>query len=111
MRTFGWATLATVLLSAAGSVGSADRSPPLITFAIGSQPLTTALNEFARQAHIQVLRRDEEVSLDGLVAPQVEGRLSAEEALKRILSRTGLSYEFVNDRTVRIAKTAASDPS
>jgi hypothetical protein len=105
MRRFAWAgALVAVLSGTSALVSAADRSPELIAFAIESQPLTSALNELARQAHVQILRRDEDVSLAGLIAPEVDGRLSTEEALKRILSGTGIRYEFVNERTVRIAK-------
>jgi len=102
MRAIGWTTCTVILLVACGGAWGTERAG-LIAFAIESQPLTGALNEFARQAHVQIMRRDEEVSLEGLVAPQVAGRYSAEDALKRILSRTQLKYEFVNSRTVRIA--------
>ena len=102
MRAIGWATSAAILLIGCGCAWGAERGA-LIAFSIESQPLTNALNELARQAHVQILRRDEEVSLEGLIAPEVAGRYSTEEALKRILSGTQLKYEFVNNRTVRIA--------
>jgi hypothetical protein len=108
MRAISWATCTAILLVACGGVRGTERTE-LIAFAIESQPLTDALNEFARQAHVQIMRRDEEVSLEGLVAPEVAGRYSAEDALKRILSGTQLKYEFVNSRTVRIATSIRVD--
>jgi hypothetical protein len=83
---------------------SGNEKPPRLVFAIESQPVATALNAFARQAHLLVLRRDEDVSLGNALAPRIAGELSAEEALKQILSRTNLTYEFVNERTVKIAR-------
>jgi hypothetical protein len=87
---------------------SADEKPLRVAFVIESQPVAMALNAFARQAHLLVLRRDEDVSLGDALAPRIEGDLSAEEALKQILSRTNLTYEFVNERTVKIAKPDGS---
>ena len=96
-----------VLALCAAAVRAEDNSRRM-AFQIESQPLATALNEFARQAHLLVLRRDEDISLGGLLAPRVEGEFAAEEALKQILSKTDLSYEFVNERTVRIEKHSST---
>jgi hypothetical protein len=86
----------------------ADEKPLRVAFAIESQPVAMALNEFARQAHLLVLRRDEDISLGDALAPRIEGELSPQEALKQILSKTDLTYEFVNERTVKIARPAGS---
>lgn len=78
-----------------------------VDFSIQEQRLSSALIAFARQARVQILQRDEQVSTKGLMAPAVNGELLPHEALERLLMNTGLKYEFVNDRTVRI--TALSE--
>jgi len=93
-------------LVAVSSASLADEVPSL-RIAIERQPLAAALNELARQARIQILRRDEDVSLEGLMSPNVAGELSVEEALQRVLSQTDLTYERVNERTVRIVRAVA----
>src|SRR5947209_5624617 len=66
-----WGILAvTSATSLAGGSGQ-DR----IAFAIERQPLTQALQAFAKQTGMQVLRRDEEVPMQGVMAPKIEGTL------------------------------------
>jgi outer membrane receptor protein involved in Fe transport len=64
--------------------------------------LADALAEWSRQTGLQVLRRDTE-GVAELTTRGVTGKLSAVEALEKMLAGTGLTYEFVNHRTVRIA--------
>ena len=67
---------------------------------IAAQPLAQALSEFATQADLQV------VYVSGVVASQdskgAPRGLPAAEALQRLLAGTGLRFEFLNARTVRI---------
>ena len=67
---------------------------------IAAQPLAQALSEFATQTGLQV------VYVSGIAATQTSKRaprgLPAADALQRLLAGTGLSFEFLNDRTVRI---------
>ncbi len=77
-----------------------------VVFNIEPQPLRAALKEFGEQAGLQVLLRMEGAKTEGVVAPQVSGQLSAREALDRLLANTGLAYEFVNERTVRVGAAA-----
>ena len=67
---------------------------------IAAQPLAQALSEFATQTGLQV------VYVSGIAATQTSKRaprgLSAPDALQRLLAGTGLRFEFLNDRTVRI---------
>ena len=67
---------------------------------IASQPLAQALSEFATQTDLQV------VYVSGIAANQdskgTPRGLPAPEALQRLLGGTGLRFEFLNDRTVRI---------
>ena len=67
---------------------------------IPAQPLAQALSEFATQTGLQL------VYVSGIAATRVAKRaprgLTAADALQRLLAGTGLSFEFLNDRTVRI---------
>jgi len=78
-----------------------------INFNIPQQALSDALAEWSRQSGLQVLRRDTAEAAE-LTAPRVSGELTAIQALDRLLQKTGLKYEFVNDRTVRIAPVVAA---
>jgi iron complex outermembrane receptor protein len=81
---------------------SKSASPaPKIAFNIPSAPLADSLAEWSKQSGLQVLKR-QTAKRDEIVTPQVSGSFSATEALDRLLANTGLRYEFVNDRTVRI---------
>ncbi len=97
-------TAGLVLASAAPAQG---KPPAPLTFEIDQQPLADALNAFSKQAGLQVIQRDEDVSTDGLVAPRLYGRLTPQQALKQLLANTGLKFEFINERTVRITSAAA----
>src|SRR5262245_390772 len=74
-----------------------------VAFEIQQQPLGAALKAFARQAGVQILNRDEEVSLAGMMAPAVSGEMSVREALEKLLEHSGLTYRFVNAKTVRVS--------
>ncbi|MBL8269224.1 TonB-dependent receptor [Steroidobacter sp.] len=112
------ACLAAVLIALAGClgglgyVGAALADDPgqsvaatPMSFDIPRQPLSEALAEWSRQSGLQVLQRNLDSELHETIAIAVAGQLSPTEALRRLLENTGLSYEFINDRTVRIAPT------
>ena len=79
-----------------------------MAFNIPRAPLGDSLAAWSKQSGLQVLKRQ---SANGgeVITPPVSGQLSATEALDRLLANSGLHYEFVNDRTVRIAP-APEDP-
>ena len=77
---------------------------------IAAQPLAQALSEFATQTGLQV------VYVSGIVATRDSKRaprgLPAADALERLLAGTGLRFEFLNERTVRIfAESSCASPS
>ncbi len=78
----------------------------LVNVDIQAQPARTALRLFGEQTGLQVSFRAEEISKDMEVSA-VKGRYSPAEALSRMLAKTGLKYEFVNERTVRVSSGAA----
>jgi iron complex outermembrane recepter protein len=83
-------------------------APGKVIVNIDSQPLRGALRAFGEQTGIQVLFRSDNLSVDGVITPRVAGELSPEEALDRLLGKTGLKYEFVNRHTVRILRAGAA---
>ena len=69
-------------------------------FNIKAADATDALNEFSRQADVQVLF--DFGALRGRQTLAVMGSLPPEQALASMLKNTGLVYAYVNDRTVAI---------
>lgn len=84
----------------AASAVQAQEPAAAYHLSIGAAPLDAALNEFARQSGLQVIMQTEEVK--GITAPKVEGTLTGNEALERLLGDSGLQFEFLNDRTVTV---------
>src|SRR6267154_175561 len=89
---------ALVLWTSAGAQTQGGTGPYSVS--IPAEPLGDALNELAQQTGLQILFSSELVAR--VRAPQVKGSLSADEALRKILSNSGLRYEFVNPRTIAI---------
>jgi iron complex outermembrane recepter protein len=50
-----------------------------------------------------VLMRVDNIALDGMTAPAVNGQLTLKAVLNQLLSNTGLKYELVGEKVVRIA--------
>lgn len=74
--------------------------------AAGSAPV--ALREFIRQTGLQVLFEFDVIRHYSTQA--VNGELDADEALALMLADSGLTYEFVNDRTITVRpRSAASE--
>lgn len=111
------ATLATVALAVAmtGSAAMAEQAMPgetqlvqaagsrVFTFNIPAQPMTDALVRFGMQTGIDLV-------FDSAIAaqrqsPGVQGALDAEEALRRLLAGTGVTYRFTAPATVTLAAT------
>jgi len=68
--------------------------------AIATQPLDRALAAFAKQTGLQVVYVSGAVS--GTTSKGAPTGLTPRETLSRLLEGTGLSFEFLNERTVRI---------
>ncbi len=78
-------------------------NPPEIALNIDAQPLVDALHAFANQTGLQVLVNTDEVKAGKVRSPKVVGTFTAGAGLKELLAGSGLKFEFVNERTVRIA--------
>ncbi len=88
--------------------GTAESDPSLST-AIAPQPLAAALAEFAHQTGLQLVYVSQIAT--GRTSKGARAGLSPKEALAHLLEGTGLSFEFLNARTVRIYESAAVAPA
>ncbi len=71
-------------------------------FEILAQDAAQALAEFSAQANLQLLFDYDAVQ--GLRAQAVNGRMRVTDALGRLLTGTGLTYEIINERTISILR-------
>ena len=82
--------------------------PTALTADIPAQPLAQALEAFARQTGLQL------VYVSGVVRDQrshaVPAGLGANEALTRMLQGTGLKFEYLTPRSIRILAAAVGPP-
>ncbi|PWB35297.1 TonB-dependent siderophore receptor [Pseudomonas sp. SDI] len=89
--------------SAVGVAQAAEQIEPWFNFAQASKPLPQALNDFSRVTGLSVVYT---VDLPRLNAPALNGALSAEQALQRLLGSSGYSYRRLNARTVTLEPLA-----
>jgi iron complex outermembrane recepter protein len=94
-----WLALAGLLLILICAIAQA--APKLQTFHIAAGDAAATLNEFSRQSNLQLLFDYSVVR--GRRTHAVTGDLPAAAALHRMLQDTGLTFDFVNDRTLSIA--------
>jgi outer membrane receptor protein involved in Fe transport len=82
--------------------------PAALSADIPAQPLAQALEAFARQTGLQL------VYVSGLVSDQrshaASAGLSVKEALARVLQGTGLKFEYLTPRSIRILVAVAAPP-
>lgn len=110
-RHRGRVSAVTLLLSSVAAIVTMTAEKPAIaqtaetTYSIAPGPLNQALAAFGRQSGIQVTYAPSNATAKQ--SPGVSGRLSADTAIARILSGSGLSYSFTNSRTIVISPAAA----
>jgi outer membrane receptor protein involved in Fe transport len=85
------------------------RSDPALQAAIAPQPVASALAEFAHQTGLQVVYVSE-IARERMSKGAPVGLASA-DALRQLLDGSGLGFEFLNARTVRIFELAAVAPT
>jgi iron complex outermembrane recepter protein len=95
---------ATALLISSSSV-IADALDAIVKWSIQPQDVASALLAFSDSTKLQVVSVGSEVR--GLRSPGVEGELSAQEALARLLRGTGLQFEVIDEQTIRIFTSSA----
>lgn len=98
------AVAASVLL--ASFAAQAQTSAPAavlapVEFRIAAQPLSQALDALARQARLELMVQP--ALVEGRTAPAVQGRLTAREALDRLLAGSGL-YAEMEGRSVIVRR-------
>ncbi|WP_449441222.1 TonB-dependent siderophore receptor [Pseudomonas migulae] len=69
-------------------------------FAMDAKPLPQALSDFSRITGISVVYTDE--APYGVTAPAVSGQMSAEQAIQRLLSGSGLTFRRTDARTLAL---------
>lgn len=109
----------TIMILGIGPPARAQETPPIQlgqatsrTFDIAPQSLESALLLFGQQSGRQIAAAGALVS--GRASPGVRGTLSVEEALRRLLAGTGLTYSGIGGGTItfhRIDQGAGSAPS
>ncbi|BCA56575.1 Ferrichrome-iron receptor [Nitrospira sp. KM1] len=94
--------IAVIVLLSMVLVGHPSHAQPAdaYDFDIPSQPLDQALKAFAEKTDL--LLSYEAGMTAGRRSAGVSGRYTSEEALRRLLSGTGLDYRFANDKTVTL---------
>ena len=102
------AAVSCILLS---SLPAAEHAAAAVTQVTDIPPegLGSALETFARNRKLQLIYATDDVEsrhTDGAM-----GNLSTADALKRLLKGTGLSYQFLDDRTVTVEPILPSSPS
>ena len=76
------------------------------TTSIASMPLAQALDSFARQTGLQLVYVSDAVQ--GVISKGAPAGLTPRATLSRLLEGTGVTFEFLNERTVRIYPIAPS---
>lgn len=92
-----------------GALWAAEQQPRPVVWrlSIARAPLAEALQQLARQADIQFARFSDAAASDVRVGP-LKGAFTREQALDRLLREAGLTYRFVNERTVAILPIPAA---
>jgi iron complex outermembrane receptor protein len=76
-----------------------------VQFDIASQPLSSALSEFARQAQVNALYFNDD--LRGLSSAPLRGAFTREEALSRLLARSGYSGHITGGNLVLVQEQSS----
>ncbi len=95
------ALAATTVALACAAPAPAQTAPE---FDIAAQDAASALARFGEQSHLQLVFDFEAVQ--GIETRAISGRLRVADALGRMLSGTGLTFEVINDRTITIVRDA-----
>ncbi len=98
---------APALAAPSDATAQATHDAALISYNIAPQPLSQALNEFARQSGVQILFPYEQLAR--LRAQEVRGRFSRTDALDRLLAHSGFEAHIDGD-TVRLAVISSPQP-
>ncbi len=107
------AALAIALAGSHATSARAQSHPPAVAgavaFSIPAQPLGAALNELARQAHLQMTFANDLVT--GRMAPALHGTYTPQQALQLLLRNSGLAASVSGAAVVVKAASPVSAPS
>ncbi|HWH85756.1 MAG TPA: TonB-dependent receptor [Pseudomonas sp.] len=90
-------------MSVAQAAETVSKQSQQFNFALAAKPLPQALSDFSRVTGQSVVYTDD--APYGLNAPAVNGQMSAEQALQRLLGNTGLSYRRTDSHTLALEPT------
>ena len=102
----GFALLAIVASGAGAMVTPAAAQQETVSFAIAAGPLSSALNTLASQSGIQI--GFDSAIVAGKTSGGLKGAYTPDQALRRLLSGTQISYSFTDARTVVLNDDAAT---
>ena len=80
--------------------GAPGNEPVRYNFKIESQPLGTALQEFAKQSGVQIIFFSRVT--EGFQAPALNGSYTISGALQMLLSGSDLIFRVINPKTIEI---------
>lgn len=110
MRRRALLCLCIVALARVTPLAGAPSSEPIrYNFKIDSQPLATALQEFAKQGGVQIIFFSQVT--EGLQAPALNGSYTISGALQILLSGSHLIFRVINRKTIEIRLSTAIDSS
>jgi outer membrane receptor protein involved in Fe transport len=107
MRVIFAVTVAALMLSGLSQAGDAVVATKEPTH-IPPEPLDSALQTLAKERYLVLAYRSEVVGR--MRTSGASGNLTREEALAQLLKGTGLTYRFLDDKTVTIVPLAAPSP-
>lgn len=97
-------SVAVAVAAPAAEAAAPQAASQTVRFNVPPGPLANGLARYADASGVQLLYSTE--LADGLRTQGVRGSFTREEALNRLLAGTGLTFRFVDERTVQIARPA-----
>ena len=96
--SFSALALLPLSVAMAADTRAPQRAP--FSFSMAAKPLPQALSDFSRVTGISVIYTDE--APYGLNAPAINGQMSAEQALHRLLIGSGFTFRRTDDHTIAL---------
>lgn len=81
---------------------AAEPTQSVIKLDIEAQPISEALNEFARQTGLQVVIDWNDG--EGIASRPLKGTFTSQAALEKLLAGTDLTFQYLNDRIVAVSR-------
>ena len=102
-----WALVVYLLATALARAMAADPNAPAIEFHLEGGDATATLTEFSRQARLQLLFDYNVVK--GHTTKPLDGLFTPADALRRLLAKSDLVFDFVNERTLAVMQRKVPD--